>query len=267
MVSTAQACRRKRAASWLDQNQPFSMTQMKETREVLKFTRMCKYWKVNRCHLGADCNFAHAHTESELRDQPDLVSTQLCFQFARKGTCKNGEACTFAHGKSELRRLQKKGKVGRESAEPKKVSIGSSVGPFVHARSSTTSLPGVIPALTVDTTLNFRAPPGLECSEEASPINPPPGLGMVAQPVPNAFATMLRESLENSHRKPLLKHASHSHDCLLQELPLQLDAKVPANKEWDLGADSVASTVWLSGYSSGSEPAEPASPVGGPFWL
>ena len=238
---------------------------MKETREVLKFTRMCKYWKVNRCHLGADCNFAH--TESELRDQPDLVSTQLCFQFARKGTCKNGEACTFAHGKSELRRLQKKGKVGRESAEPKKVSIGSSVGPFVHARSSTTSLPGVIPALTVDTTLNFRAPPGLECSEEASPINPPPGLGMVAQPVPNAFAAMLRESLENSHRKPLLKHASHSHDCLLQELPLQLDAKVPANKEWDLGADSVASTVWLSGYSSGSEPAEPASPVGGPFWL
>ena len=247
------------------------MAQMKETREVLKFTRMCKYWKVNRCHLGADCNFAH--TESELRDQPDLVSTQLCFQFARKGTCKNGEACTFAHGKSELRRLQKKGKAARESAEPKKVpirvageqQIGSTVGPFVHAGPLT--VPGVIPAMTVDTTLNFRAPPGLECSEEAGPISPPPGLGMLAQPVPNTFAAMLREGLESSHRKPLLKHASYSRDCLLQELPLQLDARVPANKEWDLGADSVASTVWVSGYSSDSECAEPASPVGGPFWL
>ncbi|OLP92237.1 hypothetical protein AK812_SmicGene25988 [Symbiodinium microadriaticum] len=270
-VPRAQACRRESAASWLGQKRPFSMAQMKETREVLKFTRMCKYWKVNRCHLGADCNFAH--TESELRDQPDLVSTQLCFQFARKGTCKNGEACTFAHGKSELRRLQKKGKAARESAEPKKVpirvageqQIGSTVGPFVHAGPLT--VPGVIPAMTVDTTLNFRAPPGLECSEEAGPISPPPGLGMLAQPVPNTFAAMLREGLESSHRKPLLKHASYSRDCLLQELPLQLDARVPANKEWDLGADSVASTVWVSGYSSDSECAEPASPVGGPFWL
>ena len=84
---------------------------------------------------------------------------------------------------------------------------------------------------------------------------------MVAQPVPNAFAAMLRESLENSHRKPLLKRASHSHDCLLQELPLQQDAKVPANKEWDLGADSVAST----GYAS--DASEPTSPTIGSFWL
>eukprot|EP00437_Effrenium_voratum_P014771 CAMPEP_0181461928 /NCGR_PEP_ID=MMETSP1110-20121109/34129_1 /TAXON_ID=174948 /ORGANISM="Symbiodinium sp., Strain CCMP421" /LENGTH=227 /DNA_ID=CAMNT_0023586565 /DNA_START=53 /DNA_END=736 /DNA_ORIENTATION=+ len=223
--------------------------QMKETREVLKFTRMCKYWKVNRCHLGADCNFAH--TESQLRDQPDLVSTQLCFQFARKGTCKNGEACTFAHGKSELRRLQKKGKAARESAEPKKVpirvageqQIGSTVGPFVHAGPLT--VPGVIPAMTVDTTLNFRAPPGLECSEEASPISPPPGLGMLAQPVPNTFAAMLREGLESSHRKPLLKHASYSHDSLFQ-------------------SDSTASTGYVSDTS---EPSTPLIALTGPMWL
>ena len=90
---------------------------MKDTRQVLKFTRMCKYWNTNRCNLGAECSFAHS--ESELRDQPDLVSTQLCFQFARKGVCKNGEACKFAHGKSELRRFPKTGKQGNESEHEK----------------------------------------------------------------------------------------------------------------------------------------------------
>ena len=27
----------------------------KDAKDVLKFTRMCKYWKANRCHLGSSC--------------------------------------------------------------------------------------------------------------------------------------------------------------------------------------------------------------------
>ena len=47
-----------------------------------------------------ECPFAHS--ESELREQPSLQATGLCFAFAR-GHCGKGGACNFAHGKHELR--------------------------------------------------------------------------------------------------------------------------------------------------------------------
>jgi|OrbCnscriptome_FD_contig_21_16104578_length_627_multi_15_in_0_out_0_1 hypothetical protein len=71
-----------------------------ETRNALKFTKMCKYWDARRCYDGNQCTFAH--TSAELRDAPSLVRTQLCYQF-RKGQCSRGAACTFAHGQEELR--------------------------------------------------------------------------------------------------------------------------------------------------------------------
>lgn len=71
-----------------------------ETRNALKFTKMCKYWDARRCYDGNQCSFAH--TSAELRDAPSLVRTQLCYQF-RKGQCSRGAACTFAHGQEELR--------------------------------------------------------------------------------------------------------------------------------------------------------------------
>jgi len=83
---------------------PFIMS-TPQVRDTLKYTRICKYWGSNRCKLGKDCNFAHS--DLELRDQPDLVATRLCFQFSSKGRCKNGDACKFAHGKQELRTLPK----------------------------------------------------------------------------------------------------------------------------------------------------------------
>ena len=54
--------------------------------------------------MGEKCNFAHS--DLELREQPDLMATRLCFRFAAKGRCNKGAACTFAHGKDELRSLQ-----------------------------------------------------------------------------------------------------------------------------------------------------------------
>ena len=248
---------------------------MKDTRDSLKFTRMCKYWKINRCNLGDDCNFAH--TDLELRDQPDLVSTRLCFQFARKGMCKHGEACTFAHGRSELRRLPKTGKIERGSAEPKKVSHQIGHGQetplniaSLAALSSVASTTGErlgsrltsIPPLSVDAALAFRPPPGLGM-KEASLLSPPPGLSSFAAE-PTLFAAMLWEGLESSHRKPLLKQSSG--DGLVSELPLSLDTSgISTNSDAEAGTESVATTAWPSGYPS--DTSEPASPKSVSFWL
>lgn len=74
-----------------------------ETRNTLKFTQMCRYFRANRCHMGNECNFAHS--PEELRKAPSLVGTKLCFQFSSKGQCSKGAACNFAHGKEELQSM------------------------------------------------------------------------------------------------------------------------------------------------------------------
>ena len=93
-----------------------------QVRDSLKYTRICKYWSSNRCKLGKDCNFAHS--EIELRNQPDLVATRLCFQFSSKGRCKKGDDCKFAHGKAELRSVPKSEK-REDKLEPMKIKVGS----------------------------------------------------------------------------------------------------------------------------------------------
>mmetsp|Transcript_55682 Transcript_55682/g.88412 ORF Transcript_55682/g.88412 Transcript_55682/m.88412 type:complete len:177 (-) Transcript_55682:47-577(-) len=77
-----------------------------ETREALKFTRMCKYWDSGRCFNGMACPFAHS--ESELCPKPSLQATGLCYQFANTGRCSKGQACNFAHGWHELRSVETK---------------------------------------------------------------------------------------------------------------------------------------------------------------
>ncbi|CAK9052746.1 unnamed protein product [Durusdinium trenchii] len=71
----------------------------------LKRTKICKFWVCSRCTLGEACTFAHS--TCDLQEQPDLVKTELCFQFMSKGRCKRGADCTFAHGKKELRKPPK----------------------------------------------------------------------------------------------------------------------------------------------------------------
>ena len=129
-----------------------------QVRDSLKYTRICKYWSSNRCKLGQDCNFAHS--EHELRDQPDLVGTRLCFQFSSKGRCKNGDNCKFAHGKDKLRSLPK---TRRREMEPMKILVGnlSLSGLTVCDRdASPQKIAEVLP---------LKAPPGLA---------PPPGLSL-----------------------------------------------------------------------------------------
>ena len=129
-----------------------------QVRDSLKYTRICKYWSSNRCKMGKDCNFAHS--ELQLRDQPDLVATRLCFQFSSKGRCKNGEDCKFAHGKAELRSVPKTEK--RKELEPMKIQVGK--------LSLSVTSPEASPRKIVQVSM-FRAPPGLP---------PPPGLSHLA---------------------------------------------------------------------------------------
>ena len=234
---------------------------MKDNKDALKFTRMCKYWKANRCHLGAECSFAHS--DLQLRDQPDLVATQLCYQFTRKGLCKNGESCKFAHGRSELRRVPKASKSDCQSPKPHKtLNAGQDLG---YAKSPTTlptsdvfgsvSMPTVMapldPAFSALGLRNFRPPPGLEGAWETSKAAGLPGPSMPTQP--------------ERVVKKLRNLRSFSQEALA-DMPLVLECPKP-RKNRDLeGTESVASasTAWLSALPSESEPA---SPTIGSFWL
>ena len=131
-----------------------------ETRKTLRFTRMCMYWGSNRCRMGDDCNFAHS--DSELRQAPDLVATKLCYQFSNKGQCSKGAACTFAHGKKELREAPKE--VTRpKQMEPIKVQV-SEISPMKAMQSKLGRL-ALFPT-------NFRPPPGL---------TPPTSMGYMSE--------------------------------------------------------------------------------------
>ncbi|CAE7325375.1 Zfp36 [Symbiodinium natans] len=197
-----------------------------ETREILKFTRMCKYWQANRCTLGADCKFAHS--ELQLKSQPDLVGTQLCYQFTRKGVCKNGEACKFAHGRAELRRPEKRCRQ-----------------------------PGKIPPRQPPSTIN-QEPDHVAPTSAMFAFRPPPGLER------RAPAALPKVSMLNAEDSMLDPPATTPMGYILSSmhLPLTLEGFSKMSQEAE-GTES-ASTAWLSGCLSDSEPA---SPMSGRFWL
>eukprot|EP00913_Durusdinium_trenchii_P032758 g30666.t1 len=76
----------------------------------LKRTKICKFWVFNRCTLGnlekLESKMMRYQFECFTRRRHQ-VKTELCFQFMSKGQCKRGAACTFAHGKKELRKPRK----------------------------------------------------------------------------------------------------------------------------------------------------------------
>ena len=62
-------------------------------------TKMCPYFLRGKCIKGGNCTFAHSN--SELKELPDLHKTKYCKAFA-SGTCKKIN-CAFAHGEAELK--------------------------------------------------------------------------------------------------------------------------------------------------------------------
>jgi hypothetical protein len=70
-----------------------------QIREQFHKTKACKFFKNNRCALGANCTYAHS--QEELTSVPDLTKTRLCYSYYR-GNCSNAN-CKYAHGYQELR--------------------------------------------------------------------------------------------------------------------------------------------------------------------
>mmetsp|Transcript_17391 Transcript_17391/g.47448 ORF Transcript_17391/g.47448 Transcript_17391/m.47448 type:complete len:1513 (-) Transcript_17391:117-4655(-) len=70
-----------------------------QIKEQFHKTKMCVFYKKNRCALAAACPFAHR--KEELQPAPDLAKTKLCYNYFRR-RC-NDRKCRFAHGYQELR--------------------------------------------------------------------------------------------------------------------------------------------------------------------
>jgi len=64
-------------------------------------TRLCVFEQAGCCRKGAKCTFAHA--SHDLKKQPNLVKTSLCFKHLRFASCLKGARCPYAHGAHELR--------------------------------------------------------------------------------------------------------------------------------------------------------------------
>uniref|UniRef100_A0A0G4GPA9 C3H1-type domain-containing protein n=1 Tax=Chromera velia CCMP2878 TaxID=1169474 RepID=A0A0G4GPA9_9ALVE len=67
----------------------------------LQKTRICRHFFVGKCRMGSSCRFAHNATE--LKQNPDLTNTSLCFAIAKGVPCKKGSQCTYAHSEFELK--------------------------------------------------------------------------------------------------------------------------------------------------------------------
>lgn len=75
-------------------------TTAKET-HVLDKTRLCKFFRKGQCTRGEACTFAHGRRQ--LRPQPNLYRTQPCIDFLKTGGCSFGDGCRYAHHLEEVR--------------------------------------------------------------------------------------------------------------------------------------------------------------------
>jgi len=90
--------------------------------QLLGKTKLCKFFSRGFCSRGRACTFAHGR--KELKPVPNLYKTEMCFEFASTGRCMRGNACKYAHREEELRAPtvnNKASKPRRNSSEKEKV--------------------------------------------------------------------------------------------------------------------------------------------------
>lgn len=86
----------------------------KSNNTTFKSTELCKFFQMNNCSRGRDCNFAH--NLGDLKEKPDLWKTKLCADFMMSGACRSAELCRFAHGKGQLRSEEPQGNAASSSS-------------------------------------------------------------------------------------------------------------------------------------------------------
>eukprot|EP00445_Apocalathium_hangoei_P036894 CAMPEP_0203952910 /NCGR_PEP_ID=MMETSP0359-20131031/86422_1 /ASSEMBLY_ACC=CAM_ASM_000338 /TAXON_ID=268821 /ORGANISM="Scrippsiella Hangoei, Strain SHTV-5" /LENGTH=275 /DNA_ID=CAMNT_0050886043 /DNA_START=129 /DNA_END=956 /DNA_ORIENTATION=- len=80
--------------------QPESSAKAPMDAELLGKTKFCKYFVKGACARGDACTYAHG--KRELRPKPILYRTGLCLDFLNNGNCQYGEKCRYAHGAQSL---------------------------------------------------------------------------------------------------------------------------------------------------------------------
>jgi len=68
----------------------------------LQKTMMCKFFLKGKCTRGTACTFAHG--KEELKSKPDFYKTRLCPDFRDTGSCIMGDDCGYAHTEVEIRK-------------------------------------------------------------------------------------------------------------------------------------------------------------------
>lgn len=268
-----------------------------DTRSTLKFTKMCKYWSSNRCTMGDACNFAHSDTE--LREQPDLVATKLCFQFMSKGRCNKGASCTFAHGKKELRQMPAGDGQRKPNFEPMKINtqMAKEVNsltmhlPMTPLSAITpgpmTSMPGpttaAMPATSATVQSQMKAVQSkLEqlvltsgVNSLAPPFRPPPGLAPPPSPasICSPMSPLSPKTPGGGYRSRGSAWASpvmEDEVDAIVNFSYPMDNTMPASvlKGKDFEAQSLASTAFpLTGAGLEVCDSEPVSPKSEIVWL
>jgi hypothetical protein len=125
--ASSTAHRTKRKGNALSSNEMLE-SQAASSGNVTQFhkTVLCSFFPKGRCTKGDACTFAHGSTELELA--PDLTKTSLCLNW-KKGACPRAASqCPFAHGRHELRAAS--ASAAKEAAPPpaRAVSGGSKMG-------------------------------------------------------------------------------------------------------------------------------------------
>eukprot|EP00429_Kryptoperidinium_foliaceum_P005555 CAMPEP_0176021384 /NCGR_PEP_ID=MMETSP0120_2-20121206/10382_1 /TAXON_ID=160619 /ORGANISM="Kryptoperidinium foliaceum, Strain CCMP 1326" /LENGTH=334 /DNA_ID=CAMNT_0017354497 /DNA_START=64 /DNA_END=1068 /DNA_ORIENTATION=- len=72
---------------------------------TLEKTKLCRFFQRGDCERGEACSYAHGR--QQIRPQPDLYRTQLCHDFLGTGFCRFGEACRYAHRMDDMRPVDK----------------------------------------------------------------------------------------------------------------------------------------------------------------
>ncbi|ORX48552.1 hypothetical protein DM01DRAFT_1291868, partial [Hesseltinella vesiculosa] len=77
---------------------PQSLGFTSEKKPELYKTEMCRNWEeMGQCRYGKKCCFAHGRTELRNIQRHIRYKTQICRTYHLTGTCHYGVRCTFIH--------------------------------------------------------------------------------------------------------------------------------------------------------------------------